>query len=382
MIEGFYSEFLIHPAPLEYSALKCSHRCAYCFADFRNKEMNHNVSKVVKQLTGQSRSNGLVQKLINMGYPICLSNRTDPFSPNNSPITKKICEVLSALENGIFFQIRGNHNYKEAFDVISNKKNIVVYVSITTKRDEHSKKLEPNAPTYKQRVEIIQQAKKQGWPVICAFNPCIEDVLPIQDIEEITKQLDGIGVTHYIIQKMRLPKTFVSKMPKRKYDALGKNAVDYAVSGKNDYVRRIVNDLRDRGLNALSYGMPYKTDFFKEINKTLGKYFPSGYEFVNYVFDSGKETYTFKDYFNSTMIGNECLLKLKGKEFHKYIMSQNRGVWKDSYTAQNAVSFEDVLRVFWNNKRMEASPQNLFGLFDVADQKDDDGNIILQKRSV
>ena len=69
-------------------------------------------------------------------------------------------------------------------------------------------------------------------------------------------------------------------------------------------------------------------------------------------------------------------MDFKSREFTKYIMSQNRGVWKGNARVQRIVSFREMLREFWNNKRLSASPQNNW-LFRLCENRLDNGNIVL-----
>jgi len=130
----------------------------------------------------------------------------------------------------------------------------------------------------------------------------------------------------------------------------------------------------------LAFGMPYRTRFFDSVNATLGKAMNGNYAFFDSCFERGNGVFTFSDYFSAIIGDNTELLSFRGKEMSKYIMAQHRGVWK-SPKCQAARSFEDVLKIIWNDKRLSSSPQNNF-LFQAVTENgvrcvDDDGNILL-----
>lgn len=79
MIVNFIGEFLFHPAPLEMSGNTCTHGCAYCFANIRKESRYAKINSAFNQLKRREIKT-FVDHLIQNGYPICLSNSTDPFS--------------------------------------------------------------------------------------------------------------------------------------------------------------------------------------------------------------------------------------------------------------------------------------------------------------
>ncbi len=377
-IEHFGAEFLIHPAPLEYSAYKYSHSCAYCFANIRNKDRDPEISLVIKQLTGKSESKSLANQLIKLGYPICISNRTDPFSKNNVRTTLSLCEYLEQRPNGVFFQTRGFEGVKDAIKILGKKKNVVLYVSITSTNNDILKKVEPGAPTIEKRIETMLAGKEAGWSVICAVNPCSEYFMPENDLIRLEDKLFSSGIKHFIFQKLRLNKADLKSMSKWKIEALGKDVIEKALGYDRYFADQVIRQ-REKGLLALAYGMPFSTNFFDEINTKLGKYFNSNYAFYNFVQSSKKEKFTFDDYFKSIIGVNTELLNIRSKDFSKVIMCQNRGVWKNNEYVQNTISIKEVLYTIWNDRRMSASPQNN-QMMSLCSEKDYEGNLILKRK--
>jgi len=379
MIDPFYGEFLLHPSPLECSGNTCSHNCCYCFSNIRRSCRYSNIKQTLTQLKNFQSSNTYKNTLIKEKYSICLSNRTDPFSKTNYIETLSMLEYLKNLENGIFFQTKGGYGIDEAFDILKDKKNILFYVTITSKNNDILKVIEPNAPSYEEKIELIKKAKNNGYNVIVAFNPVVKNWLPEKDFYDIVSDVNKIGVKNFIFQKLYLSKNdikgFTEDRKKRFEDEILIDAVKKQ-SENQYYLQSLVVELIKRGNNAVAFGMPFKTDLFKDIRSTLGKCFPSNYDVINYCFDNKVKQITFNDY---KKVLNENQNDLFNKEFKglsTYIFRIARQVWKGNDKIQSIRTINDVLNAYWNYKQISGSLQNN-KLFSVAQEKDDDNNLIL-----
>lgn len=379
MIDPFYGEFLLHPSPLECSGNTCSHNCCYCFSNIRRSCRYSNIKQTLTQLKNFQSSNTYKNTLIKEKYSICLSNRTDPFSKTNYIETLSMLEYLKNLENGIFFQTKGGYGIDEAFDILKDKKNILFYVTITSKNNDILKVIEPNAPSYEEKLELIKKAKNNGYNVIVAFNPVVKNWLPEKDFYDIVSDVNKIGVKNFIFQKLYLSKNdikgFTEDRKKRFEDEILIDAVK-KTSENQYYLQSLVIELIKRGNNAVAFGMPFKTDLFKDIRSTLGKCFPSNYDVINYCFDNKVKQITFNDY---KKVLNENQNDLFNKEFKglsTYIFRIARQVWKGNDKIQSIRTINDVLNAYWNYKQISGSLQNN-KLFSVAQEKDDENNLIL-----
>ena len=379
MIDPFYGEFLLHPSPLECSGNTCSHNCCYCFSNIRRSCRYSNIKQTLTQLKNFQSSNTYKNTLIKEKYSICLSNRTDPFSKTNYIETLSMLEYLKNLENGIFFQTKGGYGIDEAFDILKDKKNILFYVTITSKNNDILKVIEPNSPSYEEKIELIKKAKNNGYNVIVAFNPVVKNWLPEKDFYDIVSDVNKIGVKNFIFQKLYLSKNdikgFTEDRKKRFEDEILIDAVK-KTSENQYYLQSLVIELIKRGNNAVAFGMPFKTDLFKDIRGTLGKCFPSNYDVINYCFDNKVKQITFNDY---KKVLNENQNDLFNKEFKglsTYIFRIARQVWKGNDKIQSIRTINDVLNAYWNYKQISGSLQNN-KLFSVAQEKDDENNLIL-----
>jgi DNA repair photolyase len=328
-------------------------------------------------------------ELLKRGYAICISNRTDPFSRTNYKETLALLQTMvsAKLENGIFFQTKGGEGVDEALKILEGRKNLLFYITITCGSDEKSKIVEPGAPVTSERIALAKKLKGLGHSVIIAINPCVEEWMSEQQLASLVAEVSEVGIRHFIFQRLHMTRKDVSTFSK---DRLGRfegsileETVDQkAVIKRQVYLQRQVNLLRAQGVEALAFGMPYSTNFFKEVRQTLGRVFPSNYDFFNYCFDSiVKGTVTFDDYVEVMTGGDKEFWNREFKGLSTYIMRVARQVWKGNEEVQGVKTLTDVLRVYWNEKRIHGSPQNNFLLSNVQrggeNVVDGNGNIVL-----
>lgn len=390
MIEPFYGEFLLHPAPLEISGNTCSHNCCYCFSNIRRSARYADTKGFCNQMRKKGESKTFTSKLIRDGYSICLSNRTDPCSKTNIAETDTILKYLVNEKNGIFVQTKGGDNFYKVVDFLKSngKDNVVFYFTITSRNEGICKKIEPGAPIYSERLKQIEYAKKHGYSVICAFNPIVEEWMPRNDYDETFSEMTGLGVRHFIYQRLHMTGADVKKFTEQRLKRFDDGILDKACRKKNNgqsYLQELLLSKMDSGVNVLAFGMPYKTDFFTEIRLKLGLCFPSMYDFINYCFDSGKNVFTFDDFINSLDVMNKTAFTNNYNGLSAYILRVARQVWKGNDEAQGVKNMIDVLRIYWNDKRISGSPQNNL-LFQRIDGSDCalyfDGNIHRESRTI
>ena len=95
MITAFLGELLFHASGLEMSFYRCTNNCAYCFANTKGgEERNPQLKSIDSFIRTASARNTLEADLFNAGYPICISNSSDPFTPKNWRITEQFVKLL------------------------------------------------------------------------------------------------------------------------------------------------------------------------------------------------------------------------------------------------------------------------------------------------
>lgn len=381
MMSVFYGELLIHPSAIDISGNTCTHNCCYCFANIRKKKRYSDLRQCQRFLCGESNSKGLINHFVRNGYSINISNRSDPFSESNHAETIALLKILSKRNNPIHFQTKGGAESDRALEILKDKKEVIFYITITTINDAIAKRIEPGAPPPEQRIALAIAARKAGFGVIIAVNPCVEEWMPEEDLVTLEKRMRKHGIINFMFQRLKIRPVEYAAMPDSKKMQFEKSVVE-RFSGKDVYFQRQVDRQRSIGLLPIAFGMPYTTDFYHNLEAEHGKRMFGNYDFFNACAHNGHGYVYFGDYLRAIVGKNRDLLEVKSCEFTKYIINQNRGVWKGNAAVQNIVDFESVVREFWNNRRLGGSPQNnyIFQTVQKPDGKrlyDDAGNVVL-----
>jgi DNA repair photolyase len=90
MLERFIGAYLFQPAAFDYSGDTCPNGCAYCFANINKADRSANLTGAVKKFYRQEPKT-YDDMLLRDGYPICVSNRSDPFTSRTWRDSVAIC---------------------------------------------------------------------------------------------------------------------------------------------------------------------------------------------------------------------------------------------------------------------------------------------------
>lgn len=375
MLEPFKGELFIHPAALDYSGNTCSNACAYCFASLRAEERRAQVRKLSNLCLGKSAGSSHTDWLFNQGYPICVSNKSDPFATSNRDNTGVVLQLLDMIPNGVFFQTKGlskgvDYSLLDGF----KKQNVVMYITIDTLDDGICKRIEPGAPLPRSRIELAKYAKSRGWEVIIGLNPLVKEWMPESSLVALEDELYASGINRYLMMPLSLNGKDVEGMSAtrrgRFEDSVIKSAIEHdeAWLHWNEQYWRMNHK---PGIHAYSVNGWRPCHMDDLACAKLGKHMNSVQHFVDFAWDenakSGKTVFSFQDFVAVMTDGNPEMWTYENGDIYKYIMCVNRAVWKDGGLAKSAKSFIDVYRVLWNERRIVHSPQNIKVFTVIAD---------------
>lgn len=185
-----YGIWPMTPFPLEVSIYgTCSHVCRYCFANLGRAGANrkpHTKNSLQTLINGFERARrdeySPIGFFLREKYPICFSNTTDPFMPQEKAFRCSEAFMKYAKANGLplFIQTKGGILYEERERYINYlvPGKDVVYMTLTTLDDELIKKIEPGAPTATERLKLTEYLASHDIPVILAPNPYVKDWIP------------------------------------------------------------------------------------------------------------------------------------------------------------------------------------------------------------
>jgi DNA repair photolyase len=375
MLERFIGGYLFHPAALDYSGDTCRNGCAYCFANINQAYREGNLTGAIKRFYKKEIVT-YDDMLLKEGYPILVSNRSDPFTPRNYLDTLALFTHLGNIPNGIFIQTKCGPGMDEALDLLGDKKP-VIYITMATIRDEIAKIIEPGAPLPSERLRIAKDLHKRGYLVLIAVNPCCEQWMPMKDLESLCDDLKKSGMKHICIEMLDISRNRIKVLSQSRKDRIGEAALADCASGRvRQYVRDCTQYLIGAGMIVAKRGMPFKSTFFDDVAERLGRVMPNYQDFTNYCLDkySDGSVVTFAEFEKVICACGGIFTKtIRQNTIRDYLMRSGFTSWKEN---QKIHRHRELLRVLWNDPRPRISIQK-HCLIRPTNKKDDEGNIVL-----
>jgi len=377
MLEVFLGGYMFHPAALDYSGDTCQNNCAYCFANINKEFRTGNLQGAINAFY-KSEPKTYRDMLLSMGYPILVSNRSDPFTVKNQRDSIALFTHLAERKGGVFIQTKTGPGMDECLDLMGDRRDVVVYITVTTIKDDIAKIVEPNAPPPSARLATAKRLHKAGYLVLIAVNPCSEAWMPRDDLETLCKALKKEGMNHVCIEMLDIKRKRLSLLGEKRVKRMGA-AIGMLGDRNRLYVRECTEYLVYQGFDVAKKGMPFKTELFVHMKDRLGTTMPVMQDFVNHCFDKYGTSGAVLSYpeWESIMARDGIMLKtIKQNNIRDYLLRSGFASWKDN---QEVHSHKEFLRIVWNDPRHRISVQN-HSLFRVIgkDKKptlDEDGNV-------
>lgn len=379
MLEVFLGGYLFHPAALDYSGDTCLNGCAYCFANI-NKEFRKGKLQSAINCFYRKEANTYQSMLVKLGYPILVSNRSDPFTEKNARESIALFTHLTELKNSVFIQTKTGPGMDECLDLMGNRRDVVIYITVTTIQDDIAAVVEPKAPPPSARLQIAKKLHDAGYLVLIALNPLSDAWMPREDIETLVKDLKQVGINHICLEMLDIKRKRLSQISESRKKRMGAAVASLGDSNRN-YVRECTQYLVAQGFEVAKRGMPFRSNLFADIKERLGLTMPVMQDFVNYAFDkygTAGAVLTYPEW-EAVLAKDGIFLKtVKQNNIRDYLLRSGFVSWKDNQQVHN---HKELLRVCWNDPRHKISIQG-HSLFRVIgrDQKpllDKDGNVQL-----
>lgn len=194
--KGFMNEYDYTLNP--YSG--CAFGCTYCYAAFfaKSEALQKNwghwlqVKENALELLQKFRKKDLADKSIYM------SSVTDPYQPieRELNLTRSLLEELASHHHPrLVIQTRSPMITRD-IDLLRQFKAVQVNMTITTDSEKVRKVFEPLCPSNLLRLKAIKELVDAGVNTCITMTP----LLPIEDIEQFTKNLLDTGVSKFIVQ--------------------------------------------------------------------------------------------------------------------------------------------------------------------------------------
>ncbi len=349
MINLFSGEFLFHAVPLEMSMNACSHQCVYCFANLKNGQRAFDTKSFSNQMNKLLDSKTFLSNKLKQKYSVCISNNTDPFSKNNINITEGVLETLQQKKIPVYFQTKTGYRFRETLKDFPKSD---FYISITSTNDELSKRIEPNAPVFSERVEHIKWLLENGHNVGIGFNPLREEWISKEELENAFKLFYRLGIKGFMVQNLSVKSKNIERLQKRDF-------ADVAINNKTTTDGFLY--MMETVFKYFPYTHKVACYQYSEANENLYKFsktIKTQQDFINYVYKKyGKSEaiLKFEDFLN---VYNDDDFIEDGYTYDGYIITTARNAWIGKPQNQKIKTKEHLFRTFWNEKMLHMSPQN------------------------
>lgn len=357
-------QFASFPVPLHLGGDRCSHGCEYCFSVLAKPERWLDMGAVMRLIEQCGDRGTLEAYLLRSGYPVLMSNVTDPFAKN---MWQKTLQILAAMkEKNIpsYFQTKGGWGIDEALKLV---KPSVWYISISMLRDSIREQVEPYAPSIPSRFALIEKLVAQGHSVGVGVNPCEIEWIG-EDYLDLLCQLKRLGVKAVFLQSLHFNSNQTRNITPKGRQALGKDVMHRAFHlTKNptnwNFLQKVKQAAKDIGLPVHTLGQPERTAAFDHFYIHYPKLFAFNQEWVNHCAKkkrSGDRLYfrEYADFMCSRLPSGiwqtgHYLCNSSFELCGQYGRESPDGKWNHNKT------YRDVLQLAWNDPRFSISPGNI-----------------------
>lgn len=167
----------------------CSHACIYCYiTSYIPNAFNARIKKdLIKKLRGD------IEK-IDKSLFVSMSNSSDPYPPIEKElgITRKVLE--SFINNDIRYQIVTKSDIVVRDMNTLSKSRCSIAITVTTLKDSLARRLEPKAPSPKDRVKALKILHENNIPVTVRIDP----IIPFINSDETIEIIDRLSFVDHI----------------------------------------------------------------------------------------------------------------------------------------------------------------------------------------
>lgn len=369
MIVPFWGELLFHPIPLELSFNPCSHGCLYCFNRLNVMNKHCDMVSLTNLINDYMNRDTYTAKLLQMGYPVVMSNRSDPFAASSEDQAIPIIKLMDYTGIPMAFQTKGGNRVFEAVDMLS--KTTCWYISISHDQDETRKQVEPNAPDIEHRFKLIEYLRSKGHRVSVGINPFVRQW--IKDIPAFVKRLKNAGCETVYVEKIHFNKKQVQNLSEAQAKRLTPEVIREALKkmADNDYIDsllKLANIFEAVGIKVGSTAMPIY-DYWRMYKEIYPVVFPNTMDFIHLCFKTMEDGSIIDFSYYKKYIVDKFP---KGKfNIKNYILNKGFRFNKD-YELPGLMDFEHVLKIIWSDCRHIMSIGKAFYFSRVVD-KDESG---------
>jgi DNA repair photolyase len=183
----------------------CVHNCVYCYATYIPR---FHQLRLKKDLFRRLRKD--LEKL-SLNALISMSNSSDPYPPaeRSLEITRRCLEIMKDYDIRLLVVTKSDIVARDV-DLLSEMR-CAVSITITCLSDSIAKKIEPNAPKPRDRIEALKNLKDAGIPVLLRLDP----IIPFLTESEAVKVIEACDfVDHVVTSTLKLRKDILARFAK------------------------------------------------------------------------------------------------------------------------------------------------------------------------
>lgn len=183
------------------SYIGCSHGCKYCFAkkfsDISKIKIGESPSTLEAFIKGRRNKEC---NWCDWSIPIHFGGMSDPFQPCESvhKVTLEYLKIFERTQYPFVVSTKGILAIKEPYLDLLSKCNCVVQISMVCDKYD---KIEKGAPTFKQRLEMLEILSKRVKRTIVRIQPYMHEVY--QDVYDNLEKFKNAGAYGVIIEGMK-----------------------------------------------------------------------------------------------------------------------------------------------------------------------------------
>ena len=370
----YYGEFAISPVPIELSFNWCSHNCGYCFANLNKPDRKANIKGTLNMLSEMHKRQTLEAYLLREKYPVLISNRVDPFAVSNYRQSLPIIELLTQLDIPVAFQTKGGRGIDECLAMV---KPSCWYISINSLDEDYRKRMEPGAPTFKERLQLAEKLVSRGHSVSIGINPAVPEWLP--NPGELIKQIAATGAHGIWAEPLHFNAKQIKTMPDKVRSQFTQAQLDRAKKQivPSDYAKFLshIEELAiESGLEVFSVDHSKPSQFWVPYKEKYQKLFPTNQDFINHLVATGTA--------NNSIIKVEQYLDFMVPKLPNgvlgcghYIGATAHQICREQENWTNHMSYKDLLIYLWNDGRIKMALVRNHA-FSYACERHENGNLL------
>lgn len=195
-VEGNEAERCHYPTRLDTYGCGCQHNCAYCYArsllDFR--EMWNPAQPAVAD---PKEIRKVIARKLRPGQVVRLGGMTDCFQPFERARKNTYRTIQWLNQRKVHYLIVTKNNLVAEYTDVLDKSLAHIQVSITSTKDDISKKIEPGAPLPEERIKAVEHLFSLGYDVQVRLSPYIPAFVDVD-------RINGINCDKILVEFLRV----------------------------------------------------------------------------------------------------------------------------------------------------------------------------------